>query len=48
MRFGTLPELHPFEDQFFLFTHIHLEVQATVFSIGNIIEGRCVELFPKY
>lgn len=46
--FGTLPELPPFKYQLSFITHIHLEARATVCTIGDRVEERCVELFSKY
>lgn len=46
--FGVLPELHPFDDRFFLVTSIHLDPHFIVYAIGIRVEGRCTELFPKY
>lgn len=46
--FGPLPNLQTFEDQFLLVSPIVLEAHATIYVFGDGVEGRCVELFPKY
>lgn len=44
--FEPFPKLQPFED---LFCYpIGSKVHAIIYDVGDIVEGRFVELFPKY
>lgn len=37
-----------FKDQLFLVTHILLYAHTNVYIFGNILDNKCVNLFPKY
>lgn len=46
--FMSLHELQTFEDWFFMVNLIRPKDHATVCGIWDIVEGKCVELFPMY